>query len=61
MTTALTISVPLGQGGDVGEVGDHHHGADQLDGAALHAKAHREPVEQGDLQLAGVDLRQVRH
>lgn len=57
----LTVSVPLGEGGQVGEVGDDHYATHQTDGAALHPEAHREPVEQGDLQLTGMDLRQTGH
>lgn len=52
----LTISVPLGQGGKVGEVGDNHHATNQTDGVALNAKADWEVINQGYLQLAGVDL-----
>lgn len=57
----LTISVPLGEGRDVGEVGDHHHGAHQAGGAALHTKGNWEPIEEADLQFTGVDLSQMRH
>lgn len=57
----LTVSVPLGQGGQVGEVGDDHHATHQTDGATLDAKAHGEVVDQGHLQLAGVDLGHVGH
>lgn len=57
----FTVSVPLGEGGEVGEVGDDHHGAHQADGAALHTEAHREAIQQADLQLTGVDLSQTGH
>lgn len=57
----LTVSVPLGQGGQIGEVGDHHHVANQTDGATLNAKADWEVVDQGHLQLAGVDLGHTGH
>lgn len=60
-TGRLTVSVPLGQGGQIGEVGDGHHVANQTDGAALNAKAHGEVVNQGHLQLAGVDLGHAGH
>lgn len=59
--TSLTISVPLGQGEQVGEVGDDHHATHQTDGAALHAEAHLESVEQADLQLTGMNLCQMGH
>lgn len=57
----LTVSVPLGKGGEVGEVGDDHQGTHQTDGAALHTKAHGEPIEHADLQLTGMDLSQMGH
>lgn len=57
----LTVSVPLGERGYIGEVGDNHHATRQTDGAALHTKGHWEPIEQGDLQLTGVDLSQMGH
>lgn len=57
----LTIAEPLGQWGQVGQVRDHHHAAHQGGGATLHTKADWEAIQQGDLELTGVDLRQVRH
>ena len=59
--SGLTISVPVGQWWQVGQVGDHHHGARQADGASLHSEADGEALQQGDLQLAGVHLCQVWH
>lgn len=57
----LTISVPLNNRWYVGEVRDNHHGRHQFDGAALHTKTDWEPVEQGDLELTGMDLSQMGH
>lgn len=61
MKEGLTISVPLGNGWYVGEIGDHHHCTHQSDGVALHTKRHWEPVKQADIQLTGMDLSQMRH
>lgn len=57
----LTVSVPLDEGWDVGEVGHHHHGTHQGDRGALHTKADAETVEQRDLQLTGMDVSQMRN
>lgn len=57
----FTVSVPLSEGWYIGEVGYNHHGTHQTDGAALHTEGNREPIEQADLQLTGMDLSQMRH